>query len=423
MVYKNPFWRGLFFVVMEIFIPDMAVFSQTDLIFKGVLISTIEKERVAYASVSILFKPIGVVSNEQGEFKLHIPSEYNSDSVIVTCLGYQTFKKKVSDVKNDMIDTIKLVPELYTIAEIVITAELNKSLADKIVKNAIKLIPDNYCTKPFIIGGYYREYIKKDNKFLNLLEAAVDIEDPGFGKKDYEISKIRLLQYRKNENHTVDSSKFINYDNYVHKYIPGAYINPMGGNELSILRSHDPIRNYNRFSMSFINNFSKWFVRNHLLKIDSISLFDGKSIYCISFNTGYRIADYIQDIYRVSGNIFIRTDNQSIIKMTYSLYANTEEGELKLYEMKVEYKEYRKKMYLNYLLFENYFETKFKKETQAQYQYREFFVNNIIPDRFKPIPQEEAIPKKTPLFENKTSEDPNFWKHYNHFLSRPLLEE
>ena len=197
----------------------------------------------------------------------------------------------------------------------------------------------------------------------------------------------------------------------------------MGGNELNILRSHDPIRNYNRFSMSFINNFSKWFVKNHLLKIDSISIFDGKSIYCISFNTGYRIADYIQDIYRVSGNIIIRSDNQSIIKMTYTLFANTEEGELKLYEMKVEYKEYHKKMYLNYLLFENYFETKFKKDIQAQYQYREFFVNNVLPDRFKPITQEEALSKKTPLFENKTGENPNFWKHYNHFLSRPLLEE
>ncbi len=423
MVYKSSFWYGLFLAVMEIFIPGMSIFSQKDVIFKGVLINTTEKERVAYASVSILFRPIGVVSNEQGEFKLYIPAEYNNDSAVVTCLGYQTCKKKVSDINNDIIDTIKLVPEIYTLSEIVITADLNKSLADKIVKNAIKLIPDNYSTKPFIIGGYYREYIKKDNEFLNLLEAAVDIEDPGFGKKDYENSKLRLLQYRKNKNLHIDSSKLITYDNYIHKYIPGAYINPMGGNELSILRSHDPIRNYNRFSMSFINNFSKWFVRNHLLKIDSISIFDGKSIYCISFNTGYRIADYIHDIYRVSGNIIIRSDNQSIIKMTYTLFANTDEGELKLYEMKVEYREYRKKMYLNYLLFENYFETKFKKETQAQYQYREFFVNNVLPDRFKPITQEETLSKKTPLFENKTVDDPNFWKHYNHFLSRPLLEE
>jgi hypothetical protein len=422
MAYKHSFWVSLFFV-LELFFPTDSLFSQTDVVFKGVLFSSTEKERVSYASISILFKPIGVVSNEQGEFKLHIPSEYSNDSVVVTCLGYQTFKKKVSDIKNDFIDTIKLVTEVTSISEIVITADLNKSLADKIVKNAIRLIPVNYNTKPFIIGGYYREYIKKNNEFLNLLEAAVDIEDPGFGKKDYENSKIRLLQCRKNESHRIDSSKFITYDNYVHKYIPGAYINPMGGNELSILRSHDPIRNYNRFSMSFINNFSKWFVRNHLLKIDSISLFDDKSIYCISFNTGYRIADFVGDIYRVSGNMLIRTDNQSIIRMTYALFASTDEGELKLYEMKVEYKEYRKKMYLNYLLFENYFETSFKKVTQAHYQYREFFVNNILPDRFKPIPPEEEIPKKSPLFENKTGNDPNFWKHYNHFLSKPLVEE
>ena len=422
MAYKFPLWFSLYFV-WELFFPSTSVFSQTDVVFKGVLFSASEKERVAYASVSILFKPIGVVSNEQGEFKLHIPSQYNNDSVVVTCLGYRTFKKKVSDVKNDLLDTIKLVTEVTSISEIVVTADLNKSMADKIVKNAIKLIPENYNTKPFIIGGYYREYIKKKNEYMNLLEAAIDIEDPGFGKKDYENSKIRLLQYRKNETHRIDSSKLINYDNYVHKYIPGAYINPMGGNELSILRSHDPIRNYNRFSMSFINNFSKWFVRNHLLKIDSISLYDDKSIYCISFNTGYRIADYVSDIYRVSGNIFIRTDNQSIIRMTYALFANTDDGELKIYEMKVEYKEYRKKMYLNYLLFENYFETTFKKQKQAQYQYREFFVNNVLPDRFKPISPEEEIPKKSPLFENKAGNDSKFWKHYNIFLSKPLVEE
>lgn len=203
-----------------------------------------------------------------------------------------------------------------------------------------------------------------------MLEVAVKIEDMGFGKTDIENSDFQILQTRFSPDYVYDSARMMNFDNK-DKYIPVAVLNPFGGNELSVLRVHDPIRNYNRFSFSFLDVMEKDFIENHVFKLDSVTIINDQYVYCIKFSKknitktslgdtyGSRTSNIninFKPIYQVNGTIFISADDYAIHKIIYTNYYKQSKIKDYLYNLTVEYKKYQEKMFLNYLSFSNYFE-------------------------------------------------------------------
>src|SRR5262245_6539228 len=52
-------------------------------------------EPLPFASVGIKGKPIGTITNLQGEFDFHFPAEYRNDLFVVSMLGYQNYEMPV----------------------------------------------------------------------------------------------------------------------------------------------------------------------------------------------------------------------------------------------------------------------------------------------------------------------------------------
>jgi hypothetical protein len=145
----------------------------------GKVVDQITKQSLPFASVSISGKAIGVVSNEQGEFDFHIPTELRNDILTVSMIGYKTVEAPVWSLLTTRSDSVIIEMQTSTtlLQEVVVTAKLK---AEDVFRIAISRIEQNYPMKPFLLYGFYRDVKKLGGTYISLLEAAVKIYDDNY---------------------------------------------------------------------------------------------------------------------------------------------------------------------------------------------------------------------------------------------------
>jgi hypothetical protein len=323
---------------------------------KGKLINSKDNEPIPFATLLIKNKNKGVISNSDGGFQ--IPYElYKRDTLIISSIGYSSKEIPINSLDKNEINLIVLIEKIEQLDEILLVNTPKKKerrSAKEIVNLAIKRISKNYDFTPFSYIGYYRDYQIKNEQYLNLNEALVEVFDPGFGVSDLKSTQTRIYQYKNNLNFNTDTIAAQPYDyNNKSKLITSASINNRGGNEFTILRIHDAIRNYNVNSYDFVNQLDLDFVKNHDFKLLPSTFIDDTSLYSIDI---YRNKNNI----KATGKIFISKGDFKIYKMQYAVFdlskAKGNDDEKLLYEIVVEYKPQQGTMYPNYISFNNVFE-------------------------------------------------------------------
>lgn len=317
-------------------------------------------------------------------------------------------------------------PEIQQLSEIEIKG-IKGTPAIEIVNKAIINISKNYPKDKSLLYGYYRDYISAINKnnYKNLTEAAIILEDKGFNRKDYDRTRIKLEQLRYNPEIVIDSSLNVGYDGK-NQYIP--YANIEGKNELSILRMHDPISNHDVKTFSYVNVFDWNLILNHKFSYESITQVDSSTIYCINYET-HRKNNYSTSEYWVNGQIYIQSKTYAILKFYYSVDCSLPSYKGKFFDLKLEYKNYHDKYYLNYLSLKNYFEFKdnssadsVSNNAESFYQYRELFINKIVNKPFESLQSEETLDKDSSLLVNKVPVKVGFLDSYNYTSHLNLLQ-
>jgi predicted alpha/beta superfamily hydrolase len=96
-------------------------FSQTQII--GKLIDGRNQNPLAYVNIGIKEKNIGTVSKEDGSFTINIPSEYQSDSLTFSIVGYYEVNLPIKGWASDERATIRLKEKSTQLKELVITGE------------------------------------------------------------------------------------------------------------------------------------------------------------------------------------------------------------------------------------------------------------------------------------------------------------
>ena len=403
--------------------------AQNNLTLNGRIFDKDTKETLPFATISIPQSQTGVVSNESGEFQYHIPENFEKSVVEISYVGYKTIKVNVLEIESGKLLTFEMEPLVQQLQEVDVTGKISKTEAVDIVNKAINHIRKNYPKEKSKLNGYYRDYIRPawSDSCKNLIEAALVIEDGGFQTLDFKRTKISLEQLRYNPSITIDSSLNRTY-NGKNKFIPGAGLE--ASNELAILRAHDPIRNHSDMTFSYVDIFDHKFIPNHNFHYESITEDDSTLIYCIRFDKHTKIASTMSE-YWVDGQIFIRSNSYAILKFNYTVKCNTPTYTGILFDLKLEYKNYQDKYYLNYLSLMNYFV--FKNDTVSgisktaasvipYFQYRELFINKVVNESFAPIKPHEAINKSTSLLANKIPVIEGFWENYNYPSNLKLVE-
>lgn len=404
-------------IILTLLSANLFTFAQQNIILKGKVVDAKTGEGVSFAHVGLCEKAVGTVSNEDGVFELKIAPFLLYDTLCISAIGYETFRESVEVVQKAEFFNVDLQPFTSVLQDVIISDD--RISGKRVLEKAINRIYKNNPTHTFLLEGYYRDYLKKNNVHISFLEAAIEVEDPGF-RKTASKSKVRLKQLRFNDNYLK------NYETYLHKDPEDTLkvimegVSPIFfGNEFFNMRYHNPIRNLLE-NVPFVGQFSNFYESNYDFEIAFYTYVNDDEVYVIKFQPNPKY-QYLH--IKALGEIYVRVKDYAIMKFNYNFYVSKFGDERKWYELNVEYREFEEKMYLKYISYVNYFKVYTGPEIAEVYQYREFFVTDIQVDNFKPIDDSEKVDNSLPLHNYKMEADDDFWNNYNSIhLTTPLKE-
>ena len=340
---------------------SIPLFPQSPSYIDGKVINSATLNPLPFATIKLKINNLGVFANANGDFKIICNPKFQSDSLIITCIGFQRCALPFKDLSEREINNIYLTPAIYGLGEVRIVALKKKMDAEAIIRKAIKNINKNYPVKPFSYVSYYRDYQKKGKKYINLNEAIVQTLDAGFNNKA-TLNKFRLLEFRQNTDfprlnisQVYDTISYPDFD-YPDKFIPKAKLPDQGGNELFILMVHDAIRNFQTASFSFVDTLAKNFISNHVFSGVTPIYNNNLLLYKISFNGKHKLTG---DSLIVFGDITIQPEDYSIHKFEYSgAYLQKGNRKKEMFNVDIEYgyeNSVDSLMCLKYISFNNIF--------------------------------------------------------------------
>lgn len=312
--------RSLFLICLVLSVIRSELYCQTGYVI-GKVIDSKTSDPVSFASVRLKNSQVGVLTNKEGDFTILNRPGFQSDTLIVSCIGFRRTSLPYSVLKTSGMNILKLVPDIYNLNEVNITARKRRISPEVIVFRALRDIKKNSPLEPFSYISYYRDYQKdKSSNYINLNEAIIETLDKGFSTPS-DSNRYRLLDFKKNTDFSrINITPYYEVPATVHsavsfKKLPHAIVGDQNGNELFVLLVHDAIRNYNKRSFSFVDTLASNFIRNHRFS-DPVGIHEGSTLlYKIDFTSKRQITG---DSILMKGAIFIEPADYSIHKFEYS---------------------------------------------------------------------------------------------------------
>ncbi|MCH5228972.1 MAG: carboxypeptidase-like regulatory domain-containing protein [Muribaculaceae bacterium] len=129
------------------------------------------KKTIENVSLSVPGSNISTVTNAEGEFILKIPASMVNHGIKAEQIGFKSQFLSEDEYKGREEITIFLEPTERVLKEVVVLGGDPK----EIVRTAIKKIPENYSDKENMLTGFYRETIRKGNRYVSINEGLVDV--------------------------------------------------------------------------------------------------------------------------------------------------------------------------------------------------------------------------------------------------------
>lgn len=118
-----------------------------------------------------------------------------SDSIIISYIGYETFKQAVYITNENTILNIILTQSIKELDEVKVIA-LKFYPPIEIVKKAIEFQKDNYIQDYTISRGFYRETVKEEDKWILLNEAVIDLKYSPYPQKKFQNRALHVGYYK-----------------------------------------------------------------------------------------------------------------------------------------------------------------------------------------------------------------------------------
>ncbi|NCC10396.1 MAG: carboxypeptidase-like regulatory domain-containing protein [Bacteroidia bacterium] len=151
---------------------------------------------IANATVGIRGHSMGVVTNQDGEFRLHLPDSLLHRSVYFSHLGYVGQDLEASFLSGQT-SVVSLEPKVVPLQEVVVRLVHPQ----KILRDMIEAKVRNYASQPVYLTNFYREGVELKSKLQSLTEAVFKIyKTTSFDA--YSSDQVKLLKM----------SRLTNYD-------------------------------------------------------------------------------------------------------------------------------------------------------------------------------------------------------------------
>lgn len=453
MNFKTTYYLFVFFLITSIF----KINAQNEITSK--VFDFLTFEPIESASVYIQNTTIGTVTNVDGKFSLVVPKEHRNDTLIISSIGYKSFKTIINEFVAE--ENVYLEEDVASLDEVILIADTRPKTGNDIMKRALERLERNLPENAYLQKGFLRHKERNKKEYKWLVESALTLYDSSYAsaskylkinidetRKSYDLREVdslfayaSYLKYNTNKANlkknnlrrdTIKTSTLVNAIRWNDQRING--LNNLFKGQLNL------IRNANQKNALFGDNM----LTTHQFNLDTVLVDNGRKIYKIEIKdskdyVGLNTPNIYNDGYHAKGWVYIYWDNYAIKKIEYSLVPASDiqkKRSKSLFDSQVNHKlvmtfmEYQDKMYPNYIYYETpklvnigdrssdaikkEQEEGFDKEAQYYYTIQEIVFTNIIQD---PLQIREALSKNwsedffTPRPYNQA-----FWDNYNVLL-------
>lgn len=360
--------------------------------------------------VSVVVKKLNVstVTNEEGYFILKIPGNMTGWVVDISHVGYKNQNIAVATLLQDKLQTIDLQPTIHNLEDVAVLS------ADpgKILQMVMEHIPQNYGESPVAMTAFYREFVKRNNRYISIAEAVTDIYKASYTSPQRDMA--RIFKGRK-------SADVDRVDTVVFKY--------QGGITSSLWL--DAIKNKD------VGLFSDDFFTDYTFEMDEVEMINDKPHYVIKFNQKPHIRDFL-----FRGKIYVEPRSIAIARVVFNMNVENrpEAGRLflkhaprgvKIYmehaQYIINYREKNNRWYYNYGRIEIKFKTNWKKFLffkPTATIISEMAVTDMSAADVTAFSRKEAV-RENDIVSDKLSvfSGDSFWESYNYIEPEQPIEQ
>ena len=449
-----------FKLVFSLLLFSFTFFGYSQIEIKSKVVDFSQLLPIENASIYVQKTTIGTVSNTDGRFILLIPTKFENDTLIISSIGFKSFKIPVNQFDNSQ--DIFLDEDVAALDEVLIIAEARPITGNEIVLKAIEELSENLPDSSYIQKGFLRHKERNKLEFKWLIESALTLYDSGYNSKSSEHLKINVDQVRKSYDlRDVDSIfSYVSYKNRNAKQVKLKAKDIRRGDltqqELvKAIKWNDNrvngLQNLFQGKLNVLRNaqdakalFGENILETHQFELDTILVDNDRKIYKIKIDgssdfVGLNTKGIYNEGYQAKGWLYVYYDNYAIKKIEYELVATSDKQKIRskrLFDTQVNHKlvmtyiEYQDKMYPNYI----YYETpklvnvglktkeKVSKEEKARYNKEERYYYTVQEILFSEIILDKEIIKLAlqkewdmDIFSPKPY-NKDFWKNYNVLL-------
>jgi hypothetical protein len=160
----------------------------------GIITDSESGEPLPFATIGIISKGKGTVTNSNGEFGLKITRDCIDDSLSVSYLGYYSRQIPAKEAIGNYFN-IRMIRKYISIPEIII----RNQAPQEILRKAYYLIANNYGNTPASLIGFYREAVMKKSELQTYSEAILQIYKSAYSGTFFG-DQIKVIKSRKIEN-------------------------------------------------------------------------------------------------------------------------------------------------------------------------------------------------------------------------------
>lgn len=447
------------FLCLWMFILGVTAFAQTEIKSKIVDFQTYLP--IESASIYVQNTTVGTVSNSDGKFVLLVPREFQNDTLVISSIGFKSFKTPVATFDETM--DIFLEEDIASLDEIVVVASTRPKTGNEIVLRAIERLSRNLPEQPYLQKGFLRHKERNKKEYKWLIESAITLYDSSYASGSEDNLRINVDEMRKSYDlRDVDSlfaySSYLRYNvrnlklksrNLIRDTIKTeSLIKAIKWNDRRI----NGLENLFKGRLNLVRNsnmrqalFGEKMLEKHQFQLDTVLVDDGRKIYKIKISkssdyVGLNTRNVYNEGFEASGWLYVYWDNYAIKKIEYQLTAASDAQRRRTkslfdtdvnHKLIMTYREYQDKMYPSYIYYEtpklvnagdrssdkikkNEEELLKERDEQFYYTVQEILFTEVIQDS---TAVSEALKKEwsedifSPRPYNK-----NFWKNYNTLL-------
>lgn len=360
----------------------------------GKLVEQRRGNPVPYASISVKGKPIGTISNVDGEFLLKLSPEHIRDTVVISSMGFAQIILPASRLLDE--DLFILEPISIRIREVKVTATTPHNLLENIRAN----IEKNYTPYTKLMTAFYRETLRQDGAYVNVSEAVMEILKSPY-RPTFRSDVVRLIKGRRSTD--LQPLTWLNFK------LQGG---PFTIVQLDVVKTLE----------SFIN---PKFENSYKYEISKVIWYNDEPVYVLSFTP---LNDSFFPCF--VGEVFVHRETFAIVHASFRYHKNSlKEAANVMIRRKspgvkarptfvqytVSYQQYQGKWHLSTAQASVKFRIRSKRDRMNSefHSVSDLLITNIQDTELKRFPGEERFNQNDVFVERLGRFDEKFWENYN----------